>query len=127
MGFKTVLKWTALVSVTTVLLYLYGMFDPAEYSFFPKCPFLQVTGLQCSGCGSQRAIHQLMQLNVGGAMRANPLVVIAIPYVIVGLLLDAYGASQGFARMLRDKILGETAIKIIFVTIVTFGILRNIL
>ena len=40
-----------------LLLYLY---NPADVNLFPVCFFKYVTGLQCPGCGMQRAIHQLM-------------------------------------------------------------------
>ena len=68
----------------------YGLFDPAKYAFFPKCPFLLLTGgLRCPGCGSQRAIHSLLHLNLKEAFLYNPMVIISIPFLV--LLGIAFG------------------------------------
>ena len=41
----------ALAAGGTVALLVLGLFDPSVSAFFPKCPFLLLTGLQCPGCG----------------------------------------------------------------------------
>ena len=61
------------------LIFIYIRFNPAESSWFPKCPFLQFTGLKCPGCGSQRAIHSLLNFKLTDAIRYNILAVAAIP------------------------------------------------
>lgn len=61
------------------LFFIYMRFNPAESSWFPKCPFLQLTGLKCPGCGSQRAIHSLLNLRILDAIKYNFMVVAAIP------------------------------------------------
>jgi len=60
-------------------------FDPAEADFLPPCPFRYLTGWECPGCGSLRAIHQLLRGRPLAALALNPLAVAAIPFV--GLLL----------------------------------------
>jgi hypothetical protein len=72
---------------------IYYMYDPVSSPFFPKCPFLLATGLKCPGCGSQRAIHALLHLNIGSAFAYNTLLVCSIPYL---LLLVAGRAIQFF-------------------------------
>ena len=71
----------ALVAVG-VLLVVYLVFAPSVSPFFPRCPFLQLTGLQCPGCGSQRAVHSLLNLDVLSALRYNALLVISIPALL---------------------------------------------
>lgn len=39
---------------------------------FLKCPFHQLTGLQCPLCGSQRAMHHLLHLRLEQAVACNP-------------------------------------------------------
>ena len=39
---------------------VYFTFDPAQEAYFPRCTFLTLTGYQCPGCGSQRALHALL-------------------------------------------------------------------
>jgi len=54
-------------------------FDPDRYGFYPVCYFHAITGLNCPGCGSTRAIHQLLHGNVLAAARLNLLVVLSLP------------------------------------------------
>lgn len=62
---------------------VYYTLDPMQYAIFPKCPFLILTGWQCPGCGSQRAIHSLLHLDVVAAFRYNALMVLSIPLVLL--------------------------------------------
>jgi len=54
-------------------------FDPSGYSFFPICVFHQTTGLLCPGCGSLRALHQLLHGHLLIAFRFNPLLLLSLP------------------------------------------------
>lgn len=67
--------------------FIYYSFNPNKYAIFPKCPFLVVTGLECPGCGSQRAVHSLLHLNIVDAFCYNALLVISLP--IIAILLYA--------------------------------------
>jgi|LSQX01.2.fsa_nt_gb hypothetical protein len=60
-------------------------FDPSRTSVFPPCPFHYLTGCNCPGCGSLRAIHSLLHGNVSTALSMNPLMVVSIP--ILGVML----------------------------------------
>lgn len=57
--------------------------DPERSRIFPKCPVWQLTGLYCSGCGSTRASHHLLNGRIDQALRYNPLAVIAIPLLVI--------------------------------------------
>ena len=54
-------------------------FDPSQFRFYPSCLFHQATGLLCPGCGSLRAIHQLLHGNLSAAFRFNALLVLSLP------------------------------------------------
>jgi ABC-type spermidine/putrescine transport system permease subunit II len=54
--------------------------------FYPPCLFKKLTGLNCPGCGSSRALHQLMHGNLLPALDYNILVVIFLPFIVVGIL-----------------------------------------
>lgn len=41
-----------------------------------------LTGLKCPGCGSQRALHALLHLNIGEAFRYNAMLVVAVPFLL---------------------------------------------
>lgn len=45
---------------------LYFIFDPAVTRWAPKCMFRVLTGYDCPGCGSQRALHALLHADMAG-------------------------------------------------------------
>jgi hypothetical protein len=61
-------------------------FDPTLYRFYPPCLFYKATGLYCPGCGSLRALHQLLHGHVATAFHFNPLLIASLP-VCGGLYL----------------------------------------
>ena len=67
-------------------------FDPGGYSFFPVCLFHQTTGLLCPGCGSLRALHQLLHGHLLIAFHFNPLLLLALP--VAGWYATAYAARK---------------------------------
>lgn len=69
--------------------FLYGMIDPASSHFFPRCIFKMVTGYDCPGCGSQRALHALLHGDITSAWRYNAFLVALIPLIIL-LLTGEY-------------------------------------
>jgi hypothetical protein len=56
-------------------------FDPNKYNFFPVCLFHRTTGLLCPGCGSLRALHQLLHGHILVAFEFNPLLLLCLPVV----------------------------------------------
>jgi hypothetical protein len=98
-------------------------FNPIKSSFYPICLFHASTGLLCPGCGSLRALHQLLHGNIWIALRDNVLCVAAIP-VVLGLSVRAIvRRSQG-----RDAslIIRPTWLWIGFCVLLVFWILRNV-
>ena len=78
-----------IVGITGVLTicFIFYFLDPLECPLFPKCPFLVLTGLECPGCGTQRALHSLLHLHIIDALRYNALLIFSLPYI--ALLLYA--------------------------------------
>ena len=120
---KTVITVAAILVVTVIAIFFY--IDPNIYPFFPKCPFLVVTGLECPGCGSQRSFHHLLHLNVAGAFYQNPLVVIFGPYILLGLYMEYLGGKNIFPKI-RRVLFGKEAAIVILIVIIGFWIGRNI-
>ncbi|MBL7950518.1 MAG: DUF2752 domain-containing protein [Flavobacteriales bacterium] len=73
--------WLAGAGILFSLVRLY-MIDPEKGGFL-SCPFRLFTGLLCPGCGSQRALHDLMHLRTGEAFDHNALLVISIPLLVL--------------------------------------------
>ncbi len=113
----------ALFAATALFILFY--IDPNVYPLFPRCPFLVATGLECPGCGSQRAMHQLLHLNIGGAFNQNPLLVVYLPYVVLGLYLEYFGGNKRMPRV-RKTLYGKRAAIVILISIILFWIARNI-
>ena len=79
---RKLLPWAVAVVALGVAAVL-ATWNPSEH-LFPKCLFHAATGLHCPGCGSQRAIHNLLRGNIAAALHFNLLVVVALPIVLVG-------------------------------------------
>ena len=98
--------------------------DPADSSLFPPCPFHALTGLHCPGCGTLRALHQLLDGNLRTAFRLNPLMVSFLPLI-------AYGSLSGLVRVVSGRnvpgvFLPALWIWILLGVIILFWIARNI-
>ena len=48
--------------------------DPNEPGHYPLCPTYALAGIYCPGCGMLRATHDLVHLDLAGALARNPLV-----------------------------------------------------
>jgi hypothetical protein len=59
-----------------------GAVDPHEAGHYPTCPSLWLTGWYCPGCGSLRAVHDLVHLDLYGALDMNPFAVIAFGWLV---------------------------------------------
>ena len=57
---------------------VYYVLDPGQHILFPQCLFYTATGYFCPGCGSQRAIHGLLHLDIAGVADSNFLFIPAV-------------------------------------------------
>lgn len=108
------------------LIIVFFVFDPSNYSFFPKCPFLYLTGFTCPGCGSQRAIHDLLHLNLSGALKHNPFMVLIIPYFLGAIYVRTKKKWNAREKKIRKIFYGAPAIWTLLVVTISFWIGRNI-
>src|SRR6267378_2432662 len=75
---RLIISLVCLIAVASGALVLF-VFNPAQSSFYPFCVFHRITGLQCPGCGSLRAMHQLLHGHIVEAARLNLLLVLCLP------------------------------------------------
>ena len=75
---------------------LYYVFNPSSDSWFFKCPFHLITGLQCPGCGTQRAIHCLLHGDAMEALSFNAFIVIIIPFFMLMAIGEWYNYHHWF-------------------------------
>lgn len=122
-------KWfyaAAAIAVVIVGSVLF-LFNPAETGLFPRCPFLMLTGYECPGCGSQRAIHALLHGDIIKAWDYNPLLVIAVPYIILGFIAELSFRRSRLMRTVRDRLYSGRAVWIVLTVIIIYWIGRNVL
>jgi Protein of unknown function (DUF2752) len=121
-----IIKWSLGIIVVALFAVVYKTIDPAKFIYFPKCPFYELTGYKCPGCGSQRAIHHLLNAEFGQAFKENMLLVISIPYLITGIAFDLISNPGERILKWRKALFGKKAIYIILTVIIAFWILRNL-
>lgn len=76
------------IPVFFVIRYYY-LNDPSvsqEGTVFAVCPLHYTTGIHCPGCGSQRAVHDLLHLRVWDSLQHNFL----LPIVLIILIAKGY-------------------------------------
>lgn len=111
-----------LVAVAAVVLYV---FDPSEYVLMPKCPFKMLTGLDCPGCGFQRAMHALLHGHVAEAIRFNVFLVVAVPYLLALLVANFLCTEHRKAKLLA-VLESRTAIWTYVVLYAAWMVIRNV-
>lgn len=107
-----------------VLAVLFFVLDPAEHILFPRCIFYSLSGYYCPGCGSQRAIHSLLHLNIPGVVQNNFLflpAVLAIAYHFLHSVLNRW-----LNWRLPNIFYMKNTPWVIFGIILLFWLLRNL-
>ncbi len=111
--------WSLLLAGATYLF----VFEPGKTGFFPVCIFRLLTGFTCPGCGSTRAMHQLLHGHVLAAFMLNPLFLIAIPFLLFALLRYSVIVMRGGVP--RQNSLPASYIYALFFVVLSFWIFRN--
>lgn len=111
------------IALLLVFGFVYYALDPASSGVFPRCSFLTITGYKCPGCGSQRAIHALLNGDVAGAFRYNALLLIAIPWIALCLFAETQRTRR---PQLYAKLNAPLLIWLFLAMVLSWWLLRNI-
>lgn len=103
---------------------LYTFFNPAEEQWIPKCIFRSLTGLQCPGCGSQRAIHAFLTGHPIEGIRYNFAWVVGIPTMLLCAVVEVFPTR--FHR-LRHTVYSRNFCLAVLAFIILWTLLRNII
>ena len=114
---------TAAVLLAAAALTGYYMLG-ADSGLYPRCMFLQLTGWQCPGCGSQRALHALLHGHFAQAWHYNAMLFILTPLIIA--LTAASGPAGRRYPKLHHILNSRTSILIILIAITGWTIFRNL-
>lgn len=116
--------WRAVLAVGAVMLLVavYYAVTP-DSGLYPRCLFLQLTGWQCPGCGSQRAIHALMHGDWAGAWSYNR----ALPFIVALMVVAAVaGAMPSRLPRLHRALSSRKVLLAVLVLIVAWTVARNV-
>jgi len=121
---KRILTLILIILSLIVLVGLYSLLF-LRFKVIIPCIFHQITGFYCPGCGITRMIFSLLKLDFYQAFRFNPLIFIALPFIIVVLIDFVFKWGRGKDNYLYRKINDRVWIVLLIITII-FGIIRNI-
>jgi hypothetical protein len=97
--------------------------DPHDAGSYGYCPFLELTGRPCPGCGGLRAVNDLTHGDLLGAISSNVLAVALVGIVGVAWLVWAVRRWQGVdGPMIR--VTERTGVWVLVVFLI-FGVVRN--
>ena len=111
--------WLLIVAGAAYLFF----FEPGKSGFFPGCPFRFLTGFNCPGCGTTRALHQILHGDFYTAFTLNPLLLLAIPFALFALIRYTVIVMRGGVP--RGNSLPAPYIYALFFVILSFWIFRN--
>lgn len=111
------------LAAAALLAAILFFFNPGQHGFYPFCLFYRMTGLQCPGCGSLRALHQLLHGNILEALRLNALLTLSLPF-FVWLTVRSLAPLFGFQPIRLTVKPGWLWTGLAIVA--AFGILRNL-
>ena len=97
--------------------------DPSVDGSYGFCPFLELTGWPCPGCGGLRAVSALTHGDVAGALGSNLLAVALVAALTLAWATWSVRRARGSdARML---VVSDRALVLVLVLALAFGVVRN--
>ena len=118
-------RYAFVVAACCVLAVLF-IFNPTEYAWMPKCPVKLLFGVDCPGCGVQRALHALLHGHIREAVGYNLFLAVAFPYLIAVLISDVMKEGK-LRRRLRSIVESKWVIGGYIVIFFLWFIIRNII
>lgn len=114
------------LAVLLFLFYAYwiALNDPAESISF-SCPVFTFTGMECAGCGSQRAFHELMNGRLSNAISQNALLFLLMPYAIMGMVLRFKPLREKYEKLYLS-LFGSRAAWILLFLVLAWTLYRNL-
>lgn len=115
------MKRGLIIAAVVCLLAFVWAFDPVEGpAVYPRCLVKMLTGLDCPGCGSARALHAFLHGDVRAALMFNPW----LPAVVLMILLALIGSFR--AGKIRNFIHSPLTLGVFIALSLGWMTLRNI-
>ena len=100
----------------------YASADP-ESPLMPKCVFRSLTGLECPGCGFQRALHAALNGDIAGAWVYNPFLFFIVPVGILYICVELFASKDS---RVRRRLVSPRAIMAILSVTIIWWVVRNL-
>ena len=115
----------AFAILALVFVYFYTNNPTSGDAKFIRCPSNFLLGINCPGCGTQRALHHLLHFEIVDALRYNAFFVLAIPVIMLYFL--NWIRNELFNQNKQIKFLQNKKVLIaLLIILIVFGIFRNI-
>lgn len=121
--FKRIIAVVVAVVAAATAIFIYHSFDPSQSMWFPRCPSKLITGFDCPGCGSQRAVHSLLNGDFAGMMRYNALLLPAL--LMIGCIGAAKLLQNRYPRFYK-AVTGNAAVYSVLAVVLFWTVLRNL-
>ncbi len=112
----------AVLAVLAVVLYRVG---PGLGGFGPGCMMYDATGFYCAGCGMTRAAYHVLHFELAEAFRLNPLMVLLLPVLAVGIAMEVLAWVRGPERATPRLRLHWRVTVALVVVLLAYGVVRN--
>lgn len=123
---RIIIKLCSILFLGGAFIYYFFFNNPSDKgTVFLRCPSNFIFGINCPGCGSQRAIHHLLHFDILEALRFNALLTIMFPFIIYITLIWLYNFI--FEKQIRIKLFyNNKFVWTLFFLVIVYGIIRNI-
>lgn len=116
-----------MAALSIFFIYILYEYNPSTSGFYPPCPTKYLLGVECPGCGSLRASHALLHGRIAEAWHLNPMLLLAIPFILLLLLTGIFRSHNRVMDLIYNKLNNRISLIVIAVILLGWGILRNIL
>ncbi|MBR5106271.1 MAG: DUF2752 domain-containing protein [Alistipes sp.] len=126
LGFKKFAKPAIVVVTVVAIVVVYRCINPVGTTageYMPKCFMKGLTGYDCPSCGSQRALHAILNGEFKRAILFNPFIFLALPYLL-SLLYTALSRDR-FARRIKPFVRHRIAIWSFLALYIAWWVIRN--
>ncbi|MBK9249805.1 MAG: DUF2752 domain-containing protein [Ignavibacteria bacterium] len=115
--------WILLIGVVFFAAFLF-IYNSKTMHFLPRCPFFWATGYYCPGCGTTRGLHRLLHGDFIGALHANILMIVTVPYILYSFI--SYLFLNILSKNLPPIIFKPIVVQLLAAFTIVFWLVRNI-
>lgn len=117
-----VIRVTVIASALVALTVILFVFDPTATHWMPQCPSHYLTGYDCPGCGTLRAIHAILHGDIAAAWHFNAALFFAVPLIIALALAPHTRVGSPLRRFADSRWTPLT----VLLLLIAWTILRNL-